>query len=87
VGKLRSKSVAEFAGQAFDYVITLCDIARTESIEFAGQPRRAHWSIPDPAATQGGNVAVAAAFDQVADAIQTRVEDFYEELLSSDKAA
>ena len=83
VGELRSKAVEEFAGQAFDYVVTLCDLARSEAVEFSGKPRFVHWSIPDPVAAQGGKTAVAAAFDRVAEAIQTRVEDLYAELLSS----
>jgi protein-tyrosine-phosphatase len=87
VGNLRSKSVAEFAGEAFDYIVTLCDVARTEPIDFVGKPRLVHWSIPDPVATQGGNAAVAVAFDRVADAIKTRVEHFSAELLSAERAA
>jgi protein-tyrosine-phosphatase len=79
--------VAEFAGEVFDYVVTLCDVARTEPIDFVGQPRLVHWSLPDPLAAQGGSAAVAVAFDRVAAAIETRVEDFYVDLLSSTKAA
>ena len=48
--RLRSKSWDEFKDQSFDLVITLCDVAGQASCpEFPGEPRRAHWSLPDPA--------------------------------------
>lgn len=87
VGSLRSKSVTEFGGQAFDYVISLCDIARTESIELTGKPRLVHWSIPDPVSTSGGRSRVAAAFDEVANEIEARVVDFYADLRTQVSAA
>ena len=87
VGDLRSKSVAEFAEQVFDYVVTLCDIARSEPIALAGKPRLAHWSIPDPVATRGGGAAVARAFERVANEIEMRVGDFYADLRTGKAAA
>jgi protein-tyrosine-phosphatase/DNA-binding transcriptional ArsR family regulator len=77
VGKLRSKSVDEFAGQAFDFVVTLCDIARTQPIDLVGKPHLVHWSIPDPVAARGGRAAVATAFERVTDEIQERVDGLY----------
>jgi len=79
-GNLRSKSITEFADRNFDYVVTLCDIARTESIQWSGKPRRLHWSIPDPVSARGGRGAVAKAFGLVADEIEVRVREFYGEL-------
>lgn len=86
-GNLRSKSIAEFSGQSFEYVVSLCDIARAEPIRLNGKPRLAHWSIPDPAAVHGGRVAVAAAFERVTDEIKVRVEDFYADLRTQESAA
>jgi arsenate reductase len=49
----RSKSVEEFAGQEFDYVITVCDNAKESCPVFPVKTKRIHWSIEDPAAAQG----------------------------------
>lgn len=44
----RSKSVDEFAGQEFDYVITVCDNARETCPVFPGKANPIHRSIEDP---------------------------------------
>ena len=44
----RSKAVDEFAGEEFDYVITLCDNAREVCPYFPDAARRLHWPIKDP---------------------------------------
>ena len=49
----RSKSVDEFTGQEFDYVITVCDNANEQCPIFPGKTERIHWSFEDPAAVQG----------------------------------
>src|SRR5215216_1805004 len=49
----RSKSVDEFTGQKFDYVITVCDNANQQCPMFPGKTERIHWSIEDPAAVKG----------------------------------
>ncbi|WP_330837864.1 ArsR family transcriptional regulator [Actinophytocola sp.] len=46
-GDQRPRHVDRVA-RRFDHVITLCDKAREVCPEFDHQPRRAHWSIPDP---------------------------------------
>ena len=47
----RSKSVDEFVGQQFDYVITVCDSAKESCPLFPGGGERIHHSFDDPAAT------------------------------------
>jgi arsenate reductase len=49
----RSKSVTEFLGQRFDYVITVCDRARQVCPVFPGEGRRLHWDLADPAEVDG----------------------------------
>src|SRR5262245_5657942 len=44
----RSKSVDEFAGQEFDYVITVCDNAKETCPVFPGKTIRIHQSFEDP---------------------------------------
>jgi arsenate reductase len=45
----RSKSVEEFRGQAFDYVLTVCDSARESCPVFPGEGRQFHRDFEDPA--------------------------------------
>jgi len=44
-----STSLDPFAGQAFDYIITVCDRVRDQCPVFPDDPVRIHWSFPDPA--------------------------------------
>ena len=44
----RSKSVDEFSGEEFDYVITVCDNANEHCPVFPGRTKRIHWSFEDP---------------------------------------
>ncbi|MBI5086445.1 MAG: arsenate reductase ArsC [Acidobacteria bacterium] len=44
----RSKSVEEFAGQEFDFVITVCGNARESCPVFPARTRLLHWPFDDP---------------------------------------
>jgi protein-tyrosine-phosphatase len=57
----------------FDYVISLCDKAREALPDFSGQPRRLHWSVPDPTAGGDTNPISYAAFEHTANDIDTRI--------------
>ncbi len=72
----RSKSVDEFAGQEFDYVITVCDNANERCPVFPGQTKRIHWSFDDPAAAEGEEAARLAVFRRVRDEIRVQLRDF-----------
>jgi|TARA_Y100000814_G_C12299934_1_gene391418 ArsR family transcriptional regulator len=52
---LRSKSLDEFAGQHFDYVITLCDKAAFECSTLPGAGEYLAWNFADPATSQQAN--------------------------------
>ncbi len=70
----RSKHVDEFAGQRFDYVITVCDSANESCPVFPGAPHRIHWSFPDPAAVEGAETERLAAFRAVRDDLSATLE-------------
>lgn len=60
-------------GCRFDYVITLCDKVREVCPE-VGEPRsQMHWSVPDPAAADGGRPLDYQKFVSAAAEIDTRV--------------
>jgi arsenate reductase len=72
----RSKSVDEFSGQEFDYVITVCDNAKEHCPVFPGNTQRIHWSFEDPAAVQGDEVQRLAVFSRVRDEIREKLKGF-----------
>jgi arsenate reductase len=71
----RSKSVEEFAGQEFDYVITVCDNAKEQCPVFPGKTKRIHWSFDDPAAAEGDEAERLAVFRRVRDEIRERLRE------------
>jgi arsenate reductase len=72
----RSKPLAEFEGQTFDFVITVCDKAREECPVFSGVQERLHWPFEDPTAfTEKGEDRVHA-FRRLRDKIHARVMVF-----------
>lgn len=75
----RSKSVEEFLGRSFDYVITVCDSAREECPVFPGPARRIHWSFEDPAAAPGSEPERLEVFRRVRDQIAARLRQFLSE--------
>jgi arsenate reductase len=74
----RSKSVDEFLGQEFDYVITVCDKANRNCPVFPGRTKRIHWSFDDPAEALGERSERLAVFRRVRDEIKERLRDFVE---------
>jgi arsenate reductase (thioredoxin) len=80
-GQPRSKSWDECAAQSFDLVITVCDQAAGESCpRFPGNPRKLHWSTPDPAKVTGSEAEMDAAFDTAFFLLKNRVEEFIKRL-------
>ena len=78
----RSKTLDEFAGQNFGYVITVCDRANESCPIFPGTTERIHWSFDDPTAVSGTEEQKLRAFRTVRDAIQQRLRMF---LISANK--
>ena len=74
----RSKSIDEFTGHEFDYVITVCDNANEHCPVFPGQTKRIHWSFEDPAAAPGDEPQRLSVFRRVRDEIRERLREFAE---------
>ena len=72
----RSKSVNEFLGQQFDYVITVCDDARQACPVFPGVHESLHWGYEDPAAVEGTEEERLAAFRLTLTMMATRIQTF-----------
>jgi arsenate reductase len=72
----RSKPVDEFAGQRFDYVLTVCDNARESCPIYPGHANRLHHSFDDPAAVEGDEEERLAAFRRVRDEIRAYLRGF-----------
>jgi len=76
ISEHRSKSVDEFVGQKFDYVITVCDNANERCPIFPGKTKRMHWSFDDPAAVEGDHDTRLKVFRRVRDEIRHRLRLF-----------
>ena len=73
---LRSKSVGEYLGQSFDYVITVCDSARQTCPVFPGVHESLHWGYDDPAAVEGTEDVRLEAFRRTFTAMGSRINQF-----------
>jgi len=76
ISRQRSKSVEEFRGQDFDYVLTVCDAARESCPVFPGGGRHLHHSFDDPAATTGSEAERLAEFRRVRDELRAWLRAF-----------
>jgi arsenate reductase len=73
----RTKDVGEFLGQAFDYVVTLCDNARESCPLFPGPVKRVHMGFDDPPFLAQGAASAEEAmapYRRVRDEIKAFVE-------------
>jgi arsenate reductase len=74
----RSKSVTEFIGRQFDYVITVCDRARQTCPVFPGNHNTLHWGLDDPAEVEGTDEQKLEAFRRTRTELATRLRPFVE---------
>ena len=72
----RSKSVTEYLGQQFDYVITVCDEARQVCPVFPGVHESLHWGYEDPAEATGTEEERLAVFRRVFVQLGERINQF-----------
>lgn len=69
----QAKHMAQFTGQSFDYIITVCDRVREVCPVFPHDPHKIHWSFEDPAAVDGPESARFWAFETTARELRTRI--------------
>jgi arsenate reductase len=78
-----TKAVWDFikSGQAFAYVITVCDETSAERCPiFPGVTTRLHWSFPDPSSFPGTHDEKLAKTREVRDTIKRKIENWCEEV-------
>jgi arsenate reductase len=71
-----SKSMDEFTGQAFDYVLTVCDNAKESCPTFPAVTVMIHHGFEDPAALRGSEAERLALFRRVRDEIREYLRSF-----------
>ncbi len=74
----RSKHVDEFAGQDFDYVLTICDNAKESCPVFFGKATRLHHGFNDPAVVEGPEEKRLSEFRRVRDELRSYLRSFVE---------
>ena len=74
----QAKSVTEFVGRPFDYVITVCDRARQTCPVFPGRHNSLHWGLDDPAEVDGTDAEKLEAFRRTRTEVATRLRPFVE---------
>jgi arsenate reductase len=72
----RSKSVDEFAGQSFDYALTVCDNAKESCPIYPGHANRLHRNFEDPAAAEGSENERLTVFRRVRDQLRDYLRSF-----------
>lgn len=75
-----SDHLSKYAGQSFDYVITVCDNAAKNCPVFPGQGTKLHWSFADPAEATGTDEQVLAVFRLIRDEIGSKIKTWISHL-------
>ncbi len=73
------KNVYDYINESFDYVITVCDNAKTTCPAFTGKVKhRLHLGFVDPAEVKGTKAKILNEYREVRDEIKTSFLHFYE---------
>ena len=72
----QSKTLEQFIGTSFDYILTVCDHADEHCPYFPGNAKRIHQSFPDPAKAQGTEKEIMGEFRKVRDLINKYSQEF-----------
>jgi len=73
----RSKSIDEFLGQGFDFIVTTCDDARDRCPVFPGQAEMLHWDLEDPASAGGSRGEKHEVFRRVRDELEELIRSHF----------
>lgn len=73
----RSKTTEEFAGQIFDFVVTVCDNAREACPYFPGAINTLHHSFSDPSRFTGADEEIMAGVRSVRDEIRAWISQTF----------
>ncbi len=76
ISRQRSKSLDEFEGKKFDFVITLCDQAAESCPVFFGGTQRIHMGFPDPSGLTGTKEERLSFFRKLRDQIRKETIEF-----------
>lgn len=76
ISKQRSKSIKEFWGQRFDYVVTVCDDARENCPFFPGK-EIIHKGFEDPSKFKGSEREIMEKVRRVRDKIKRWIEETF----------
>ncbi len=79
------KNVYDFVNESFDYVITVCDNAKTSCPAFTGKVKhRLHLGFVDPAEAKGSKAKILNEYREVRDEIKVSFLHFYNTKLMYD---
>jgi len=79
ISKHRSKSIKEFRGKNFEYVVTVCDHAKEACPFFPGGAIFLHEGFKDPAEFKGAEDEILAEVRRVRDEIKVWIEETFGE--------
>ncbi|MGH2381326.1 MAG: arsenate reductase ArsC [Candidatus Limnocylindria bacterium] len=71
-----SKTLDPYLGEAFSWLITVCDQAKEACPIIPGVAQQAHWSIDDPSGVDGDKETRLAAFRLARDVLRDRLHMF-----------
>jgi arsenate reductase len=73
----RSKTLDEFSGDSFDYVVTLCSDANEKCPLFFGGVQRIHQGFDDPSRLKGGEEDILPEYRRVRDEIRAWLDHYF----------
>ncbi len=78
ISKQKAKDVADFLGEYFGYIITVCSDADKRCPIFPGVSQRLYWPFDDPPQTEEESPEILAEFRKVRDEIHARFKEVAE---------